>query len=1131
MNVESEKNGINAQTERAVISSVLKFNEILSTDLSLLSKVLRAENEKYKNLHKSRSVRKDHSLSVPSTEVQQGSFPRDLKIAAIMDEFTSSAFTLACDLLLPNISTWEEEIHEFSPDFLLVESAWQGNNGSWEGQIHKVSPELLKLISWCETNKVPTVFWNKEDPVHFDSFVATASLFQYIFTTDLESIERYKKSMQHNNVFLMPFFCEPQLHSPIPTVKRKPGASFAGAYYHRYPERSANFETIISSLDELLDVVIYDRNYGENKPEFEFPEEFQHLIKGKLDFRDIDISYKGYEFGINLNSVKQSPSMFARRAFDLILSNTHVVSNYSKGLRLLFGDLVTSSDHSADITQNIRALVDSNGSSATLPYAAYVRHRALQKVLREHTTSARLKYISEKIWTKTPSVFDAKPSIDVLGFASNESDVKSLIRIFESQDYEKKKMFIYSSKLNSHDVRGLPRGVEIILSSSDVNHRMSLQSDYVAVLNPDKVYAKDYLSNSICYMRLGDFDGVVRGISKGDPYSLDSAFTIVTHGNADSGVFKSDYVRPLLEPQGPLERIVAPELLCIPNFDLSSTGDEISSIQEWEKTLDVGISMDRILELAEGIPMPDQDDSFENGFKEKSLQSLFEPLAQQVSKIDVKATQQGIHLKSVLETTEHRYVYGATSVELSSISLSPGNIFSIHAIMTPGLSSSVVVLMFDDTDERLDAKILTVNSNHSIEIPSRCKYLKLGLRVQGAGSSILQGISFEPLQEKTSNTPILSRKKNLVLTNVYPSADNLYRNGFVHSRVRRYQEAFIDTSVFTLNPKAAPVDYTFEGIDVHVGGEDELRRILTSNEFDSVLVHFLDERMWKVLRDCVSSTRILIWVHGAEVQPWYRRDFNYSTEQERDKAKASSNKRISLWKEVLNFPHPNIHYVFVSDYFYHEVMEDTEASLQKWQYSIIHNFIDSDIFNYEKKSADKRFKVLSIRPYASRKYANDLSVETVRLLSSHPSFMEAEFLFVGDGPLFDAVLEPIRDYPNVTIRRSFLSQHEISALHDQFGIFLTPTRMDSQGVSRDEAMSSGLVPVTTGVTAIPEFVDENCGILARAESSSDMADGIARLWDNSELFAAMSENASLRARSQCSFEATIGAEVNLIQNQ
>ena len=51
-------------------------------------------------------------------------------------------------------------------------------------------------------------------------------------------------------------------------------------------------------------------------------------------------------------------------------------------------------------------------------------------------------------------------------------------------------------------------------------------------------------------------------------------------------------------------------------------------------------------------------------------------------------------------------------------------------------------------------------------------------------------------------------------------------------------------------------------------------------------------------------------------------------------------------------------------------------------------------------------------------------------------------------------------------------------MHKKNGIFMVPTRLDSQGVSRDEAMSSGLVPITNNVAAIPEFVDDTCGMLA-----------------------------------------------------
>jgi glycosyltransferase involved in cell wall biosynthesis len=138
-----------------------------------------------------------------------------------------------------------------------------------------------------------------------------------------------------------------------------------------------------------------------------------------------------------------------------------------------------------------------------------------------------------------------------------------------------------------------------------------------------------------------------------------------------------------------------------------------------------------------------------------------------------------------------------------------------------------------------------------------------------------------------------------------------------------------------------------------------------------------------------------------------------------------------------------------------------------------------------------------------------------------------EFRMIGDGALFDTVLSPLREFRNVYIEQRFLKQDEIAALHKEYGIFLCPTRMDAQGVSRDEAMSSGLVPVTNAVTAIPEFVDEVSGILAPGDDALAMAEGIERLYNDSTLFTNMSFAAAQRVRRQCAKDVLIKIELKL----
>ena len=275
-------------------------------------------------------------------------------------------------------------------------------------------------------------------------------------------------------------------------------------------------------------------------------------------------------------------------------------------------------------------------------------------------------------------------------------------------------------------------------------------------------------------------------------------------------------------------------------------------------------------------------------------------------------------------------------------------------------------------------------------------------------------------------------------------------------------------------------------------------------------------------------------MHGAEIQTWQHRQFEFELmdEDEIESKKLLSDARIKFWQNLIdNDVNENVNFIFVSKYFLEESEEGINRIFPKDRVSIIHNFIDTEKFKYISKNAEQRFNMLSIRPYASRKYANDLTVNTIIHLSKHKSFSKMNFTLYGEGELFDDTVKPLKDFSNVSINKTFLNHSEIVELHKENGVFLTPTRMDSQGVSRDEAMSSGLVPVTTAVTAIPEFVDENCGILAEGEDYKAMAEGIVELVENKDMFLAMSEKASKRVKAQSGFDNTIAREIKLIRDE
>ena len=281
---------------------------------------------------------------------------QDLKMACVMDDFTWHSYKDECNLLQISPQNALAELENFQPDMLFIESAWRGKDNLWDKKISHMSPELHSVVVWCQNRHIPTVFWNKEDPVHFNTFLNTACYFDFVFTTDIDCISHYKKALGHERVFLLPFACQPRINNPIEQYKRKEAFCFAGAYYVRYPERTQNLKDYIETLPQFRPVEIFDRNHGKTDINYQFPTEYNPFIVGTLPYDEINRAYKGYIYAINLNSIKQSQTMFARRVYELLASNTVTVSNYSRGIRLLFGDIVFCSDSGRELLRRLQEL-------------------------------------------------------------------------------------------------------------------------------------------------------------------------------------------------------------------------------------------------------------------------------------------------------------------------------------------------------------------------------------------------------------------------------------------------------------------------------------------------------------------------------------------------------------------------------------------------------------------------------------------------------------------------------------------------------------------------------------------------------------------------------------------------------
>jgi hypothetical protein len=136
-------------------------------------------------------------------------FLGEIKVACVMDEFTFHSYNPECQLFQLSPEHVVDELQAFNPDLLFIESAWRGKDNRWDRKIGTLSEELRAALQWCRERNIPSIFWNKEDPIHFETFLTTAQQFDYVFTTDIDCIARYKAALGHERVYLLPFACQP----------------------------------------------------------------------------------------------------------------------------------------------------------------------------------------------------------------------------------------------------------------------------------------------------------------------------------------------------------------------------------------------------------------------------------------------------------------------------------------------------------------------------------------------------------------------------------------------------------------------------------------------------------------------------------------------------------------------------------------------------------------------------------------------------------------------------------------------------------------------------------------------------------------------------------------------------------
>lgn len=1023
---------------------------------------------------------------------------KKLKVAAIMDEFTLGNFRSECDLLEVTADNWKAQLAEFKPDLFFLESAWSGKDNSWYRKIANGSKEIYDLTDYCHEKDIPVIFWNKEDPVYTDTFMAAASCADFVFTTDFDCIEKYKRTLQHKNVYLLHFSAQPLVHNPLEIHDRKDKFCFAGAYYHRYKDRSRVFDEFTDIFEKGKGLEIFDRNLGNARPEHAFPQRYNKMIVGTLSPDDIHIAYKGYNYGINMNSVSQSQTMFARRVYELLASNTVSVGNYSRGVKNLFGDLTVATDSAVTMQKHLEKYCSTDED-----YRKY-RLLGLRSVLKEHLCEDRLGFVAKCVFGK--DMREKLPLITVVASVADENEKARVTKAFEKQSYENKKLVF-------------------------VNCEDYIEEDgFVAAFSADDYYGENYLLDLALSVRYSSADG----FGKNHYYSKNENGIEL---NGTEGTYKpcnNLFSTRCIVKASSVEDIKAfasgteieGEFICVDEFNYCrNCADDKCANADDIFVADKGISLEKINAASASMNFLD----FDSEILSLSASDLAADYKSKVKNVDVKYEAGKLVITSELDDESFAYLYFSTRYPVRDFC----NEDTISAMFSGSgnLSSENFCLFYDENKQKVGAASSIGNRLLTSQIPENAVYVSFCLRVRGRGRKELFSITASGNFNSQGATPFLSRSDTIVVADRYPSYEDLYRYMFVHKRIALYKDEDLVSDMMCINMWGDNTYREFEGINITEGGAERLAKALDGGTIKNVCVHFLNPYMWSVLKNYLEDIKLTVWVHGSDIQPWHRRSFNYSLPDEIETAKKDTAQRMEFWNEVIeSAKNYDIHFVCVSEHFRSTVEEDYNTDLKNIS-SVIHNCIDTDMFSYEKKDPGQRFNIMSVKSFSTLTYANDVTRKAIIYLSNEPEFSKMTFDLYGDGDRFEEDTKNLKKFPNVHLHRGFLTQSQIAQLHKTHGIYIATTRMDTQGVSRDEAMSSGLVPVANAVAAIPEFVDETCGILAPAEDAQAVAQGILKLVRDPELFAELSENAAKRVRSKTAKEYTISKEVALIKSR
>jgi spore maturation protein CgeB len=325
-----------------------------------------------------------------------------MKIALIADELTSTALKYEAEIYHITPLNYKVILHFVRPDILFVESAWNGYKNSWKYKIasypdipKRNNQKLKKVVDYAKRLGIPTLFWNKEDGVHFERFIESARLFDHIFTVDKSCIPRYREVVDTKvTVNTLMFAVQPRIHYFKGFDFKYHRACFVGSYSKHIHTRRRQWQEVLfkSAVKCGLGLTVFDRNSTRASVNYRYPAYASVDIKDSVPYVQTAQIYRDYLVSLNVNTIEDSETMFSRRLIEILACGGIAVTTPSKAVSKYFAPychVVHNEEEMEVLCERLKEGPSPEDLSMAESGAAYV--------CAEHTWAHRLKEIEQVI--------------------------------------------------------------------------------------------------------------------------------------------------------------------------------------------------------------------------------------------------------------------------------------------------------------------------------------------------------------------------------------------------------------------------------------------------------------------------------------------------------------------------------------------------------------------------------------------------------------------------------------------------------------------------------------------------------------------------------------------------------------